>query len=262
MHSIEEKSKAFERLHSIMYELRSQCPWDMKQTISSLKNLTIEETYELADAISENNMNGLKEELGDIFLHLIFYSVIAEEKNAFDIADVLHAQAEKLIRRHPHIYGDVKVANEDDVKKNWEQIKLKEGKKSVLQGVPKALPALVKAYRIQEKAAQVKFEWETTEQVWSKVKEELEELSKEIHTQEKNTENIEEEFGDVLFSLINLSRFLNIDPEFALEKTNKKFISRFQYIEEKAREKNLELKEMSLDEMDTLWNEAKEKNKK
>jgi len=255
--SVDAKKIAFERLLTIMDELRSQCPWDKKQTIHTLRNLTIEETYELADAITDTNWKNIKEELGDILLHIIFYSKIGEEQNEFSIADVLNAQCEKLIHRHPHIYGDVKVKDEDEVKKNWEQLKLKEGKKSVLQGVPQSLPAIIKAYRIQEKAAQVKFEWENTAQVWDKVEEELQEFKEVALNPNPDKKRMEEEFGDLLFSLINLSRFIQIDPESALEQTNKKFIKRFQYIELKAAEQNRSLNDMTLAEMDALWNEAK-----
>lgn len=257
MHTIEEKKDSFARLLQIMDDLRSRCPWDKKQTIHTLRNLTIEETYELADAITENNFSSIKEELGDILLHCIFYAKIGDEQNHFDIADVLNAQCEKLIHRHPHIYGDVKVHDEEEVKKNWEQLKLKEGKKSILQGVPQSLPAVIKAYRMQEKAAQVNFEWENTEQVWQKVEEELNEFKEIALSENLNMENLEEEFGDLLFSLINFSRFIKVDPENALEKTNKKFLKRFQYIETKAKEQNKNLKEMTLAEMDALWNEAK-----
>ena len=256
---MDEKKEAFGRLLNIMNELREKCPWDMKQTMQTLRNLTIEETYELADAITENNPADIREELGDILLHLVFYSRIAEEQGLFDIASVLNQQCEKLIRRHPHIYGDIRVKDENEVKKNWEQLKLKEGKRSVLQGVPVSLPALIKSYRIQEKAAQVKFEWEHIGQVWEKVEEELSEL-KEVVAGKQGHEKAEEEFGDLLFSLVNLSRFMHIDPENALERTNKKFISRFRYIEEKAAEMKKNLKEMSLEEMDALWNEAKRNN--
>lgn len=257
MHTIEEKKDSFARLLQIMDDLRSRCPWDKKQTIHTLRNLTIEETYELADAITENNFSSIKEELGDILLHCIFYAKIGDEQNHFDIADVLNAQCEKLIHRHPHIYGDVKVNDEEEVKKNWEQLKLKEGKKSILQGVPHSLPAMIKAYRMQEKAAQVNFEWENTEQVWQKVEEELNEFKEIALSEIMHMEKLEEEFGDLLFSLINLSRFIKVDPEYALEKTNKKFLKRFQYIEMKAKEQNKNLKEMTLAEMDALWNEAK-----
>ncbi|MBP9221346.1 MAG: nucleoside triphosphate pyrophosphohydrolase [Chitinophagales bacterium] len=255
--SVDLKKAAFERLLTIMDELRAECPWDKKQTIHTLRNLTIEETYELADAITDNNWNHIKEELGDILLHIIFYSKIGEEQNEFSIADVLNAQCEKLIHRHPHIYGDIKVKDEAEVKKNWEQLKLKEGKKSVLEGVPQSLPAIIKAYRMQEKAAQVKFEWENTSQVWEKVEEELNEFKEVALNPNPDKTKMEEEFGDLLFSLVNLSRFIQIDPETALEKTNKKFIKRFQYIEQKATEQNRTLNDMTLAEMDVLWNEAK-----
>lgn len=254
----EQRLKAFGRLLDIMDDLREKCPWDRKQTMTSLRNLTIEETYELADAILNEDLEEVKEELGDIMLHMVFYAKIGEEKNAFDIEDVLNGICEKLINRHPHIYGDVEVANEEEVKKNWEQLKLQEGKKSVLAGVPNSLPAMVKAYRMQEKTKQVGFEWENTEQVWDKVQEEIAEfktcVDKGLSQEEK-----EEEFGDVLFSLINYARFENIDPETALEKINKKFRRRFEYIETNA-PKTLE--EMSLEEMDALWDEAKRHYKK
>lgn len=252
----EAKLSAFGRLLDIMDELREKCPWDRKQTLQSLRHLTIEETYELADAILENDLDELKGEIGDIMLHMVFYAKIAEEKGAFDIAGVLHHLCEKLIRRHPHIYGDVIADDEETVKANWEQIKLQEGKKSILQGVPKSLPALVKAFRIQEKAKQVGFEWETKEEVYKKVLEEQEELQEVITSETPNQDAMEEEFGDLLFSLINYARFLNIDPEMALEKTNRKFIKRFQYIEENATK---DLNDMSLEEMDQLWNAAKTK---
>ena len=240
-----------------MDDLRSQCPWDKKQTIHTLRNLTIEETYELADSITASDWQGIKEELGDVLLHMIFYSKIGEEQEQFSIADVLNAQCEKLIHRHPHIYGDVKVKDEEEVKKNWEQLKLKEGKTSVLQGVPQGLPAMIKAFRIQEKAAQVKFEWENTQQVWNKVEEEMMELKEVFTTPDYDKLRLEDEFGDLMFSMINLSRFIHVDPENALERTNKKFMHRFQYIEAKAKEQNRSLKEMTLEEMDALWNEAK-----
>lgn len=261
-------SAAFERLLKIMNELREQCPWDRKQTIESLRLLTIEETYELADAIDEKDMKLLKEEIGDILLHMVFYSKIAEEQQSFDITGVINTLCDKLIRRHPHIYGDpenegklVKVNSETDVKHNWEQIKMKERKKSVLEGVPHSLPAVVKAFRIQDKAKQVGFEWENKHDVWKKVEEELEEFShysSRENLSPADKENMEREFGDLVFSLINFSRFLEIDPEAALEKTNKKFISRFRMMEDIAREENRTLKEMSLEEMDSLWNRAKE----
>ena len=265
-HSRADQLQAFSALLDIMDELRAKCPWDMKQTMQTLRNLTIEETYELADAISKDDLQEVKEELGDIMLHILFYSKIGEEKAAFDIADVLKAQAEKLIRRHPHIYPQtengelINVKDDAEVKKNWEQIKLKEGKKSVLQGVPNSLPALIKAYRIQEKAGQVKFEWENTDQVWMKVHEEIEELKIETTKNELNQNKMEDEFGDVLFALVNLSRYIHVDPENALERTNKKFISRFQYIEEKAAEAGRNLKDMTLGEMDALWNDAKKRS--
>lgn len=250
---MQKKLDAFARLLTIMDELREQCPWDRKQTFQSLRNLTIEETYELADAILEEDINGIKEELGDLMLHMVFYAKIADEKNAFDIGDSLNAVCDKLIKRHPHIYGDVKVENEEDVKKNWEQLKLQEGNKSVLGGVPNSLPAMVKAYRMQEKTAQVGFEWDNTEQVWEKVKEEVTEL-KETIDQNQSQARKEDEFGDVLFALINYARFINVDPETALEKTNKKFKKRFEYIEANAPKS---LDDMSLEEMDALWDAAK-----
>lgn len=251
--NIENKLKAFERILTIMDELREQCPWDKKQTLESLRNLTIEETYELADAIIAGDLNDIKEEIGDIMLHMVFYAKIADEKKAFDIADALHSVCDKLINRHPHIYGDVQVNDEEDVKKNWEQLKLAEGKKSVLSGVPKSLPAMVKAYRMQEKTSKVGFEWEHAEQVWEKVEEEMQEFKETIDQQEDQTKR-EEEFGDVLFSLINYARFQNIDPETALERINQKFKYRFEYIEKHATKP---LTDMTLDEMDSLWNEAK-----
>lgn len=250
---LNQKMEAFSRLLKIMDELREKCPWDKKQTFQSLRMLTLEETYELSDAILHNNLAEIKEEIGDVFLHLIFYSKIAEESNSFDVADCLHGISEKLIRRHPHIYGDTKVNSAEEVKKNWEQIKLTEGKKSVLSGVPSSLPSLVKAYRIQEKTSQVGFDWEKKEQVWGKVVEEMEEFREEIEKNE-SMERKEEEFGDLLFSLINFARFEGINPENALEKVNLKFIKRFEYIENKAGENLINL---SLDEMNILWNEAK-----
>jgi len=238
-----------------MDDLREKCPWDKKQTIHTLRQQTIEELYELVDAITGEDWKSMKEELGDLLLHIVFYSKIGTEQQQFTIEDVINGVCEKLITRHPHIYGDVKVDNEEQVKQNWEKIKLKEGKTSVLSGVPQALPALVKAMRLQGKAKQVGFEWDNTQQVWDKVKEEMDELQEMV---ENGTEkDIEAEFGDVLFSLINYSRFLNIDAENALERTNKKFIRRFQYIEKIAAEKGKHLDEMSLVEMDVLWNEAK-----
>lgn len=257
MNSFQQKLEAFGRLLTTMDELREQCPWDRKQTIGTLRNLTIEETYELADAILSNDLPGVKEEVGDIMLHMVFYARIASEQGAFDIADVLHAICDKLVARHPHIYGDVKVKDEEEVKRNWEQLKLKEGKKSLLQGVPAGLPAMVKAYRMQEKTKQVGFEWETAEQVWDKVEEEIGELRENIENQAQQAD-IEEEFGDVLFALVNYARFIGVDPETALEKVNRKFKSRFEYIENQATKP---LQEMSLTEMDVLWNEAKVKEK-
>lgn len=253
---MQEKLRAFERLLIIMDELREGCPWDQKQTLESLRHLTIEETYELVDAILEKDMEGLKGELGDLFLHLVFYSKIASETNDFDVADVLNTVCEKLIHRHPHIYGDVEVQDEEEVKKNWEKLKLKEGKKSVLEGVPNSLPAVVKATRIQDKARGVGFDWEKPEQVWEKVEEELSEFKEEVDSN-ISKEKIEEEFGDLMFSMINYARFLDIDPETALEKTNKKFIKRFTYLESKAGDMGKELSDMSLNEMDVFWEEAK-----
>jgi XTP/dITP diphosphohydrolase len=250
---------AFKRLLDIMDELREKCPWDKKQTLESLRKLTIEETYELADAIVENDLEELKGEIGDIMLHMVFYSKIAEEKGAFDITDVLNEICDKLVHRHPHIYGDVEVADEEEVKANWEQLKLKEGKTSVLQGVPKSLPAMVKANRIQEKARGVGFDWDNKEQVWAKVQEELDELKVEVDAN-ADINRIEDEMGDVLFSVINYARFIDIDPETALERTNKKFIKRFQFLESKVKEQGKELSKMTLAEMDVLWEEAKNNN--
>ncbi|WP_431158697.1 nucleoside triphosphate pyrophosphohydrolase [Winogradskyella poriferorum] len=247
--------EAFERLLIVMDELREQCPWDKKQTMESLRHLTIEEVYELGDAILDKDLEDVKRELGDVLLHIVFYSKIASETNDFDIADVCHAICDKLIERHPHIYGDVEVKDEEGVKRNWEQIKLKEGKKSVLEGVPRSLPAMVKANRIQDKVAGVGFDWEKPEQVFEKVEEELSELKSEI--KKGNQEAIESEFGDVLFSMINYARFLKVNPENALERTNKKFIKRFQYLESKAKDLNKSLKDMTLAEMDVFWEEAK-----
>lgn len=256
MNSRKSQLEAINRLLDIMDDLREKCPWDQKQTIESLRHLTIEETYELADAILENDLQEIKKELGDVLLHIVFYAKIGSEKQAFDMADIANAISDKLIDRHPHIYGDVKVENAEDVKRNWEQLKLKEGKKSVLEGVPKSLPALIKANRIQDKVAGVGFDWEKPEQVWEKVQEELAELNEEIKKGNKN--NIEKEFGDVLFSMINYARFIGVNPENALEKTNKKFINRFQYLEEIASKENKKLSEMSLAEMDIIWEKSKE----
>ncbi len=248
---------AFTRLLKIMDELREQCPWDKKQTIESLRHLTLEETYELSDAIMENNMPDLKKELGDILLHIVFYAKIASEKNEFTITDVINSLCEKMILRHPHIYGDVKVENAEQVSQNWEKIKLtKEGTKSVLGGVPKGLPALIKAQRIQEKVRGVGFEWENASKVWEKVQEEMNELNAEIISK-KSQEKTEEEFGDVLFTLINYARFINISPETALEKANKKFTRRFEFIEQKINEQGKSITDSNLTEMDGFWNEAK-----
>ncbi len=255
MNTRSEQLAAFDRLLTIMDELRAQCPWDKKQTIQTLRHLTIEETYELGDAILDNDVEEVKKELGDLLLHIVFYAKIGSETQDFDIADVANGICEKLINRHPHIYGDVKVENEEEVKQNWENIKLKEGKKSVLEGVPNSLPALVKANRIQEKVAGVGFDWEHPEQVFEKLKEELGELQEEV--KKNDADRMESEFGDVLFSMVNYARFLKINPENALERTNKKFIKRFQYLEKKAKESGKTLKEMTLTEMDVFWEEAK-----
>ena len=255
MNSRENQLQAFDRLLTIMNELREQCPWDKKQTMESLRHLTIEETYELGDAILDNDLEEVKKELGDVLLHIVFYSKIGSETNQFDIADVCNSICDKLIDRHPHIYSDVVVENEEDVKRNWEKLKLKEGKSSVLEGVPKSLPALVKANRIQDKVSGVGFDWEEPNQVWEKVEEELNEFKYEV--EKGNKDNMESEFGDVLFSMVNYARFLNINPENALEKTNKKFSKRFQYLESKAKSFNKNLKDMTLEEMDIFWEEAK-----
>jgi XTP/dITP diphosphohydrolase len=249
------KAKAFVRLVEIMDRLREECPWDKKQTIDSLRYLTIEEMYELSDAILDKNMDEIKKELGDLMLHIVFYSRIASEKKHFDITDVLNSISDKLIHRHPHIYGDVVANDVKQVKENWEKLKLKEGKNSVLEGVPKSLPAIVKAYRIQEKVRGIGFDWENKNQVWGKVQEEI----KEFQNEEKrnNAEKMEEEFGDVLFSLVNYSRFVNINPEDALEKTNKKFIRRFKYMEQKIIEEGLDLSKLSFEQMNTFWDTAK-----
>lgn len=253
-------SDSFLALVKIMDELREQCPWDKKQTIQTLRPLTIEETYELADAITDNDWKGVKEELGDIMLHLLFYAKIGSEQQQFTLQEVLEGISAKLIHRHPHIYGDVTVQDEEDVKRNWEKLKMKEGKKSVLGGVPTSLPAIVKATRIQEKAKQVGFEWDNKEDVWKKVQEEMGELQEAIQT--KSQEDVEEEFGDLLFSLANYARFLQVDAEGALEKTNKKFIRRFQEMESIALANGKELSSMSLDEMDQIWNQVKQQMKK
>ncbi len=259
MNTREQQLSAFGRLLDIMDELRLKCPWDKKQTFESLRHLTIEETYELGDAILDNDLQEIKKELGDLMLHLVFYAKIGSETNDFDIADVANSISEKLIHRHPHIYGDVVVKDDEEVKQNWEKLKLQEGKTSVLEGVPKALPAMVKASRIQEKVAGVGFDWEKPEQVWEKVQEELNELNAELV--KGNTNAIESEFGDVLFSLINYARFINVNPENALERTNKKFIGRFQFLEIEGKKINKSLHDMSLAEMDVFWNEAKKFDK-
>jgi XTP/dITP diphosphohydrolase len=256
-------AESFERLVKIMDDLRVKCPWDKKQTIQTLRQLTLEETYELTDAITEENWNAIKEELGDLLLHIVFYAKIGSEQNRFTLDEVINGICDKLIVRHPHIYGDpanagqvVQVNNEEDVKRNWEKIKLKEGKKSVLSGVPKALPSLVKAMRLQEKAKQVGFEWENEEQVWDKVEEEVNEMKEAI--KENDPKKVEEEFGDVVFSLVNFARFLNIDAENALEITNKKFIDRFTQMEQAAQARGRSLNDMKLEEMDAIWNEIKQ----
>ena len=249
------KAKAFIRLVEIMDRLREECPWDKKQTIDSLRYLTIEEMYELSDAILDKNMDEIKKELGDLMLHIVFYSRIASEKKHFDITDVLDSISDKLIHRHPHIYGDVVANDVKQVKENWEKLKLKEGKKTVLEGVPKSLPAIVKAYRIQEKVRGIGFDWQNKNQVWDKFQEEIEEFQRE--EKKNDSEKMEEEFGDVLFSLVNYSRFVNINPEDALEKTNKKFIRRFQFMEQKIKEDGLDLSKLSFEQMNTFWDMAK-----
>jgi XTP/dITP diphosphohydrolase len=256
MNNRQQQLEAFNRLLDVMDELREKCPWDKKQTLQTLRHLTIEETYELGDAILDNDLNEVKNELGDLLLHIVFYAKIGSETNSFDIADVANSICEKLVHRHPHIYGDVVVNDEEEVKQNWEKLKLKEGKKSVLEGVPKSLPALVKASRIQDKVKGVGFDWEEPHQVWDKVQEELQELQVEVEA--GNQDKMEAEFGDVLFSMINYARFLKINPEDALERTNKKFIKRFQYLESKAVALGKNLAEMTLAEMDVFWEEAKE----
>ena len=263
MTSIEAKKEAFGRMLTIMDELREQCPWDKKQTFESLRHLTIEETYELADAILDKNMQGIKKELGDVLLHIVFYARIGSETGHFDIADVIHSECDKLVSRHPHIYGDVKVENEQQVKENWEKIKLKEkdsitseGFRSVLAGVPVSLPAMVKSSRIQEKARAVGFDWEQPEQVWEKVEEEMQELKHEVDNGRPHSK-IEDEFGDVFFALVNYARFLGVNPEDALERTNKKFIRRFQFLESESQKDGKVLSEMTLAEMDEYWNRAK-----
>jgi XTP/dITP diphosphohydrolase len=259
MNSLEQKKDAFARLLGIMDELRAQCPWDKKQTLESLRHLTIEETYELGDAILANDLNELKGEIGDLMLHMVFYAKIASEQGAFDIADVLNGVCDKLVHRHPHIYGDVEATTEEEVKANWEKLKLKEGKKSVLEGVPRGLPAMVKAARIQEKVRGVGFDWDNRDQVFAKVREELDELQVEV---DQNSDKVEDEFGDVLFSLINYARFVGINPENALERTNRKFMDRFQLMERYVQAENRSFDEMSLEQMDVYWERAKMELKK
>tara|TARA_B100000925_G_scaffold139633_1_gene104667 strand:+ start:135 stop:920 length:786 start_codon:yes stop_codon:yes gene_type:complete len=260
MNSRAEKLDAFGRLLDIMDTLRAECPWDKKQSLESLRHLTIEETYELADAIEENNLQEIKKELGDLMLHMVFYSKIGSEKGAFDVADVLNAVCDKLIRRHPHIYGDAEAATQEEVKANWEAIKLREkGTQSVLQGVPRGLPALVKAIRIGDKARGAGFDWDQPQDVWDKIKEELSEFERAQDL--GNQQEIESELGDVLFSIVNFARLSNLDPELALERTNKKFIYRFTYMEKKALQQGKSLNEMTLSEMELLWNEAKAQSK-
>ncbi len=256
MNTLEKKLKSFEKLLSIMDDLRAGCPWDKEQTFESLRHLTIEETYELSEAILDKDIDSIKKELGDLMLHLVFYAKIGSETDSFDIGDVLNYINEKLVFRHPHIYGDVKVKDAQNVAKNWEKIKLNEGRKSVLSGVPVSLPPLVKAYRIQEKAKGVGFDWEKPEQVWDKVLEELNELKHEVEVT-RNSENMEHELGDLMFALVNYARFIEVNPEDALERTNRKFISRFQHLESKATEMGKSLKDMTLAEMDVFWEEAK-----
>jgi XTP/dITP diphosphohydrolase len=254
------KLDAFDRLLTVMDELRENCPWDKKQTMETLRHLTIEETYELSDSILDGDLTEVKKELGDLMLHLVFYARIASEKNHFDMADVLNSICEKLIERHPHVYGDVVANDEKTVKENWEKIKLRTGNKSVLEGVPKSLPALVKAIRIQDKARGVGFDWEKKEQVWQKVEEEMQEFKNEFNAESNETINHEKalaEFGDLLFSLVNYARFINIDPEEALERTNKKFMKRFQFLEVESAKDGKKMGEMTLDEMDKYWNRAK-----
>ncbi|MGN6293729.1 MAG: nucleoside triphosphate pyrophosphohydrolase [Chitinophagaceae bacterium] len=249
-------TKSFQRLVTIMDELREKCPWDRKQTIQTLRQMTIEETFELADAITDSDWKGIREELGDLLLHIVFYAKIGTEQNQFSLQEVIDGISDKLVARHPHIYGDVKVNNEDDVKRNWEKLKLKEGKSSVLSGVPRSLPATVKAMRLQEKAKQVGFEWDNKEQVWDKVEEEMQELKEAIEG--GGQEKVEEEFGDLVFSLVNYARFLQVDAENALERTNKKFIHRFTQMEQQAIKQGKDLAKMSLEEMDAIWNSIKQ----
>lgn len=261
---MDKRLQAFQKLLDIMDDLREKCPWDKKQTLESLRHLTIEETYELADAILDEDLEGVKGELGDLMLHVVFYAKIGSEKQAFDITSVLDSISEKLIKRHPHIYGDVKAETAEQVKDNWEKIKLKTGKKKVLSGVPKSLPAMIKAYRIQDKVKGVGFDWEAPHQVWDKVQEEMDELKEEVEQQgaqqrdkQANQKKVEEEFGDLMFSLINYARFIGVNPENALERTNKKFVKRFEHLEEQAKKTGKDMKKMNLAEMDVFWNEAK-----
>ncbi len=256
---MDKRLKAFEELLNIMDTLRSECPWDRKQTFETLRHLTIEETFELSDAIMDKDFDEIRKELGDLMLHIVFYSKLGQEQQKFDITDVLKGINEKLVHRHPHIYGDVNVENAEDVANNWEKIKMKEGRKSVLEGVPRSLPAMVKAYRVQEKVKSVGFDWETKEQVWEKVMEETKELMDELDTGADH-QKVEQEFGDLIFSLINYARFIGVNPEDALERTNKKFIKRFMFLEKRAKEVGKELTDMSLDEMDGYWEEAKKED--
>ncbi len=256
MHSLQKKLESFERVLNVMDELREKCPWDKKQTLETLRNLTIEETYELADAIMEKDFNDIKKELGDLLLHIVFYSKIASEQNHFDIADVADSLCEKLIFRHPHVFGDIRVNSSQEVVENWEDLKRREGHKSVLGGVPPSLPAMIKANRVQEKAGAVGFDWDEPHQIWDKVKEEISEVEEAVGS--GNQEFIEAEFGDLFFSLINAARLYDVDPETALEKTNKKFIKRFRYLEKETLEKNFNLREMSLDKMNEIWERAKQ----
>ena len=256
MHSTNEKLKAFERLLDVMDELREKCPWDREQTLESLRNLTIEETYELADAIMDNDLEEIRKELGDLMLHIVFYSKIGSEKRAFDIADVLNGVCDKLVFRHPHVFSDQKVKDSGEVLENWEDLKLKEGNRSVLAGVPVSLPALIKSHRIQDKARAVGFDWDNREQVWDKVTEELNEVKHELSNGQKK-ERMDDEIGDLLFSVVNAARLYDIEPETALERTNRKFISRFSYLEKVAKERGRSLREMSLVEMESIWQEAK-----
>ncbi len=256
MHSMEEKLKAFERLLDVMDELREKCPWDREQTLESLRNLTIEETYELADAIIDQDLDEIRKELGDLMLHIVFYSKIGSEKGAFDVADVLNGICDKLVFRHPHVFGNREVKGAEEVLENWEELKMKEGNRSVLSGVPVSLPALIKAHRIQDKVRAVGFDWDQREQVWDKVTEEIQEVKHELNNGQEQ-EKMEEEIGDLLFSVINAARLYNVEPETALERTNRKFIQRFKYLESKAKEMNRSLKDMSLEEMEVIWQEAK-----